>query len=371
MALLQMINSVRGKIREERIGLISVNDLLTTEIIDLLNDAASEILESHDWSFDTRFDGILFYPGINSVVQSINDGLADSIALMYDATSDPTAFNISDTGDGQMFEDMDEFGFRYSGDRRSWIVPNGTAGTNLDTNDAYAVTNIDKIGNGIQFSLGNPLFSEGSFISLFTDWSIFANEHVLPATVRQVLSAHSDEHDLSLEFVDRAGDFNQRVPRKQLYTSDITEVMIVGGSLVTTSRTESTGTWATGLGAVAATTGIGAMIWPIPENDLRIHYSYRYQHPDMATETDSLAGVPKNVVHLIEWRAVQMAFESGIKNDVLRARHAERQVEKRLIRALEADDPQPNRRRVPIDFRASGRYINPRRRWASQTTPTP
>ncbi len=66
MALLQMINQVRGKLREERIGSIATSDLLTTEIIDLINDAGSEILEAHEWDFDVRHDGKLFNPGKQS-----------------------------------------------------------------------------------------------------------------------------------------------------------------------------------------------------------------------------------------------------------------------------------------------------------------
>ncbi len=103
MALLQMVNAVRGKLREERIGAISSTDLLTTEVIDLLNDAGSEILEGNDWEFDVRHDGRLFYPSSQTGTNAVFGG---SVGLAAYRNVSSTVWSLLSTGDtvsGEVF----------------------------------------------------------------------------------------------------------------------------------------------------------------------------------------------------------------------------------------------------------------------------
>jgi hypothetical protein len=112
------------------------------------------------------------------------------------------------------------------------------------------------------------------------------------------------------------------------------------------------------------------MVWPIPSADLHLEYSYRVQHADLSAETDAWDGVPANIIHAIEWLAYQKALDSGIQNDPQAAARAERQVEKRVLRAKLTQSNQPNRRLVPSSFDAP-RGHSSRRRWATQTISAP
>jgi hypothetical protein len=108
------------------------------------------------------------------------------------------------------------------------------------------------------------------------------------------------------------------------------------------------------------------MVWPIPNADLHLQYTYRVQHSDLAVATDEWAGVPANIIHLISLRAFQMALDSGIQNDPQAAARVERQVEKRLLRAQMKQSRQPNLRRVPTSFGMQPRGST-RGRWATQS----
>jgi hypothetical protein len=356
MALLEMLNSVRGKLREERIQAISDTDLLTTELINLINDAGSQILEENDWDFDIRHDGQLIYPAKMS-----------GVAAAVGTSATPDQYNAEPwvtvvTGDG-ITSPFDEDAWRLShANRRSRVVVSGSSAisqTSLIIDDVQVIFNA-----AIRMVLAdNPQLEYDTSLA----WETYCNEAVLPATVKEVLSARSEQGDVPLEFVDRAQAFEVAVPRPNLIYSDIPEVLSVGGTINNTQNSvQGDATY----GPVAQRSGTSAMVWPIPLNDLYIQYSYRIRHSDLSDATDEWAGVPNDVLHLIEWTAVQMAYDSGIQNDPQRALRVESQVEKRRARALAKSGAQPSRRRVPSMFRAHHRDHS-RRRWATQLTPTP
>jgi hypothetical protein len=199
-------------------------------------------------------------------------------------------------------------------------------------------------------------------------WTTYANEVVLPDTVKDVLSVRNEEEPVRLEFANRDIEFDSRVPRQTDRYGTQPEVVTVGGTINSTART-STVAWST-ISDEASVTGTGCMVWPIPNVDLHLQYSYRVQHADLSTAASAWAGVPANIIHLIEWRAFQMALDSGIQNDPVAAARAERQVEKRTLRAQMNQSRQPNRRRVPTSFGMQPRGST-RGRWATQSITAP
>lgn len=351
MALLQMINSIRGKMREERITAIVSTDQLTTEIIDLINDAGSEILEEHDWPFDVRYDGKLRNPA------KLVGTDVDIIAIVPDDnTTDGIAFTLQ--SDGADFTETRANASQLTGQYRSRIL--FTDSTTL-ANTPFV---IEKITSGI-LNWGGALVNKSVYIDggNTEGWTAFVHEHVLPSTCREVLSAYSAESDVPIQFIDRTQDFERQIYRTGNIFNDIPEVIMIGGTISNSYFVNSSGP---GSYSIASASGIGATLWPIPENEITIDYTYRVQHADLSAATDVWTGVPKDVVRLIEWKALYYANITGIQTDKDLAREVERQVERRLGRALTNYNPQPNRRRVPTDFRNRG-YINPRRRWSSQT----
>ena len=357
MALLQMVNSVLGKIREERITAINASNLVVTEVIDLINDAGAEILEGYDWSFDVRHDGRFFYPGS----QSGTNGTFGGASIEDTSTGDTgSLLFLGDTDAGEVFADIDLAGFRMSHPARARVIATGSS----QPNDAIVMTQVSYLALGIALNFANTLH-----MTPITGcaWTTYCNETLVPSTVRLVLSARHEDRDLALEFVDREIEFDSIIPRAHFQFSDCPEVISVGGMMSTTAVGN---VWPGALPIQASETGVGAMIWPVPSSDMTIHYSYRVQHSDLAADADVWANVPKNIIRAIEWLAVQKAYDSDIRNDAEKGARAERQVEKRIARALQNHNTQPNRRRIPHAFNSTSGG-NSRRRWASQTITAP
>ncbi len=359
MALLQMINAVRGKLREERIASISTSDLLTTEIIDLINDAGSEILEGNDWEFDKRHDGRLWYPSSQSGTFAT---LTENTII--EGETDVRLQLSGDAATGEVFDDVaaiDLAGFRCSGNRmRSRVVLTGATSF---ANTSWIITSVDLAISTMHLVIQDALKLDATAGDVA--WTTYASEVVLPTNVKDVLSVRHEDNPLSLEFVDREMGFDKWVPRATDSYSTTPEVVTIGGTITSTARLDTGPLW-TGISAEAAVTGVGAMVWPIPSADIHIQFSYRVQHSDLSTATDTWTGVPDNVIHAIEWKAFQLAQLSGIQPDPEGARGSEREVERRIARALGNQSRQPNRRRVPRTF-GGHPHGNPRRRWASQS----
>jgi len=364
MALLQMINAVRGKLREERIDLISADDQLTEEIIGLLNDAGSAVLEGNDWDFDIHHDGRLFYPTSQS--GTYLGFVAQKLPLNASAAR---LFYSADAGSGEVFEDDDAIdlaGFRCSGNRaRARLLVTDSS----KPNTSWIITSIGKGAAQLDVTISGNFFVDGvgDSAAVFA-WETYVNEVVLPSTVKDVLSVRNEEEPVRLEFVEREMQFDQWVPRTTDSRGDRPEVVMVGGTITSTARTSSTA-WDS-ISNANAVTGIGCTIWPIPNADVHLGYSYRVQHADLSLATDEWPGVPNDIIHAIEWLAYQFALDSGMQNDPEAAKRAERQVEKRIARALNKQSRQPNRRRIPRAF-GDRPHGDLRRRWASQTISAP
>ena len=361
MALLQMVNSVRGKLREERVGSISSTDLLTTEIIDLINDAGSEILEGDDWEFDVRHDGRLWFPASQSGTGAIFTSA--SLPSRYESSNTPVISTVVDTASGEVFNDVDLAGWRMSGNRVRSRIFNGNS---IYPNTSWIITDVDRAATQLNLTLGSDLRIDNDDPSGV--WTSYGNEVVLPTTVKDVLSVRHEEEPIRLEFVNRSNQFDRWVPRSTDSFSTRPHLVEVGGTITSTSRT-ATVAWTT-ISAEAAVTGTGVMIWPIPSADVQLEYSYRVQHADLTTATSAWSGVPAGVIRMIEWRAYQGALDSGIQNDPEAALRAEKQVEKRRLRAQMNQSRQPNRRRVPTEFGYGGGGSS-RRRWSSQSIAAP
>ncbi len=365
MALLEMVNSVRGKLREERITTISATDFLTTEIIELINDAGSEILEGDDWEFDVRHDGRLFLPSSQTGTTAMFGDSFISGNPIYDNGASVSLSTLEDTDSGEVFEDVDLAGFRCSGNSvRSRLLATGSDYPNT----SWIITDVTIDASWLVLTLGSNLNLESDAAETGA-WTTYANEAVLPATVKDVLSIRNEEEPLRLDFINRDLEFDARIPRPTDSFSGVPEVAIVGGTMTSTSRTTGTDAWTT-ISDVDARTGVGITVWPIPNTDIHLEYSYRVQHADLSADTDSWDGVPANVIRIIEWLAFQKALDSGIQNDPEAATRAERQVEKRRLRAQASQTRQPNLRRIPTSFGSRGGR-NSRSRWATQSITAP
>ncbi len=124
------------------------------------------------------------------------------------------------------------------------------------------------------------------------------------------------------------------------------------------------------LGAETSTL-LGLLVWPIPTTARVLQYTYMIGHDALtsATPTGTFPRVPENVIHLIEWRAVEMAY-AGPEKDPAQFATAARIVAEKLAAAVRSDERVPTRRYIPTMF-GGHRHHGFRRRWATQEITNP
>lgn len=303
---LQLVNRIRRKLRMgPDLSAFSSTDELTNVLLDMLNEGKREVLEHREWDFDIRHDGILkcvkerTYTTGTSVVSLTNIG--------------NTGVDVSAT---------------YSGSLRSRVMVTSDA-TYGDT--SFIITNITNTGGNDVYTIGVgwPGSTDGA-----ASLKIFASEYILPSTVRDVLSVRHEEGEIALHFLDKSTELDPALPNPNLDSSDQPEAVYVGSTVRNTT-----------LDGADPSYGLGMMVHPIPSENVVIHYSYRYRHPDLTAATSEIENVPAHVEDLIVDAAVARAQMSGVANDPTLAALNVREVRRRADEAVKMTRPDPGRRR--------------------------
>jgi len=335
--LLQMVNSVRQKLRGgDPLTSLPSGDSEVDTAVGLINDAASDILGRRKWSFLNRDDGrAVFPPKFTGTGMELDRTVGGHTLKIPSPTGDQ---------DRLMTENV-VMRFRSLEDS---IIPNTSA----------AIATIVYSGIGPHYTVVTTEAWWGDEVSDATStWDMFAYEHVLPATVGQVLSVRHEETPLALEFEERYVRFDHAVPRPQ-DSFAIPEVAVVGGLAATTEDSGGTQRY-----------GVRMAVWPIPSAQTMLRYSYTYVPAALSAGTDVLTGVYENVVRLIEWRAVELAMASTEKDPEQYA-PITRVVAQMYAAAIESDKRAPARRLIPRSF-GTGSVGSYRSRWADQTVTDP
>ena len=338
---LDLVNKLRRRMRDEPLAAFAGTDD-ELENRDLLNDAASEVLDTYDWDFMNRDDGQAYFPGLHT-------GTTLTVTAGSSAGQTNADAEIANSG-------------KWASPRRSRIVhtdsstlPNVSYKLDDVTNEATR----DFVLDGTY--RGGGATGTGAF-------TLYCHEQVLPSSVKQVLSVVDEDRPLHLEHVDKHTSFDRVVPRALDSQADGPSVVYVGSGIESTSYNVSTG----GAGAVAGQQGMGRMVWPIPEQDVLLDYSYVAQHVEMTAAADVLTYVPDAVAEAIVWVAFDSALVSNIESDGRRAVQVAGKTRQRLERLQREYSRQPLRRRVMEPFRRGGRIgLHPNHRWANKTIPAP
>lgn len=333
-----MVNDLRAKARSgEVLTTIASTDEESAMMVRTLNRAARTVLESHQWPFDVRDDGHVLF----DAPFTISDATGSTV--LKDNT------NVSWASQA----DYAEIVARLHGD--PWRLLFTDAATYPNT--SYRVLN----ASGIAFSGGTVslLISPGyldATTNVEPDLYFFQNEALLPTTVRRVLSVRHQERPLQLDFVERHVAFDRAVPR-QFDRTGQPEWVYVGGSVTSTYDTDQ---------ATAGTTGIGMMVWPLPNERTKLDYSYVYRHPELVNATDTLAGVPDRIVDLIVDRAWLYMLTSNAESDPALANQVRADWDAEYAEAKRQMRTDPLRRRIPHrGFRRS-----PWAEWDQQEIPS-
>lgn len=280
VTLIQMINRVRRRHRFPDVTTLTADDLVSP-VQDALNESARQVLESRSWDFLIRHDGMLT---TRPRVQ------ASGVVILKLGGLD----QISDTVPSTTATD-------HAGDfvTRARITSDASFG---DT--SFRVPSVRNFGGQSVYFLDTAWPGSSD---LAASLELFAAEYLLPDTVGDVLSVRHQEQDLELCFVPRQHGFDSVVQRYHESFSDSPRVVYVGAQITSTYDRDQ---------ASSGDTGLGMLLYPTPESELALHYSYRYRHADMTETTDTLVGVPNHVVDQIIELAVAKTYISHIGNDI-------------------------------------------------------
>jgi hypothetical protein len=330
-----MVNQVRRRLREESLVSFDSGEL-TVAVKDLINEAAREVLDSHEWSFMIREDGEAFFPGIHTGGNTMRITQYASTGVFFDSGITPDITN------------------KWTSPRRSRMV--STSSTEL-ADQSYPLLSLTSTLNG-SFVLQGKYY--GSSQVTGGAFKLYANEMALPADVKQVLSVRNEDEPVRLEEVEKYIQFDTIAPRPLDSTSSKPDIVYVGGTVRGTADTAGE------VGLLSS----GIMVWPVPSSDVLLKFSYVSRPNALDSETDTLSYVPEEVQDLICWRAFEKALDSNIEDDPDRALRVRRNNETRTARLLESDEVGRSRRRVLSPFRASGWGPGPYSRWASTPVPS-
>lgn len=279
---LQLVNRVRRELRWGDTSSFAAD--LDKVILDRVNDAVATLFESWDWDCDIRHDGAILTAAAIDYTNTANLTNGSKPALPI-AFADPLDDNLKRCGIPRMWAPGDA-GF---GNTSFRITSYAYAGATTLTIEA---------GPGISTWPGTTDIT--STVKLFTP------EYVLPPTVRKVIAARCQEHDLYLEQSNRPQVFERLIRRIHENICDTPEIMMIGG--VQRSVYDTGTSYASTL--PYPVTGTIVLVWPAPSGEYVINYSYLLQRTDLAAITDTLTGCDRALEDLV----VQLAFARSMQN---------------------------------------------------------
>jgi hypothetical protein len=303
---LQLVNRVRLRTR----GGGAFADLESIEaqtILQCVNEAKDYVLETRDWEFDHRHDGVLV---TQAVVESGTLGVTSGQAAITTSAAD--------------------------------MLPVGDFSTRLlvTADAAYATTAVRLVSHsGTAGTLAGAWVGSTNAAAAY---KAVVYEYVLPDTVKDVTSVRFQDDELSLDFVAREEGFHKHVPRPTQEISDNPQLIVVGSYVTRTGA------------AAAGATGLGFLIWPCPLSAYQLDYSYKVRHP-LLSATQGLENVPEAQVHDIVLAAFAF-YEGSAGKDPDMAGANMRVADGRMARHGAMDSADPNRHRPlrSMDERSGG-----------------
>jgi hypothetical protein len=298
-----LVNRVRREIGWEDVA--AVTDRVSVILVDLIGAAQREVLETLEWNFTDRHDGVLKLVKKRSYTTATATAASTTVSIV--GGTDYT---------------------KYAGAFRSRLVVTEDAAYG---ETSFIVTNAATSGGDDTYTI--DLAWPGTTGTGNLNADLFVAEYQLPATVGDVLSVRDEEGDVSMEFVDKTTTFDMLYPNQHQSTAAQQTMVHVGGTTTNTT-----------LSGATATTLLGMWVWPVPTEDKVLRYSYRYRPAALALLTDSL-DVPEHIVDDIVDLSVARAFRSKIAHDPDLAAQREISTQARLRRKQQMTNPQPGQRR--------------------------
>jgi len=324
-----MVNRFLRKYRLDTVSVLTSPEALAA--LDCINDAKEEALDSRTWTFDEREDALATLPYYASASTTLAATNGANIAGGADATSGATL----------------------DGSHTLRVVISSSSDR---ANTAHACSGVQIIGGAISFYLTHAW--DGTTATSQTA-NAFAAEYQFPShtngdsQVRQLLSMTHQERPLRLIEIDKNFHFDRLVTRLHDSIGSDPEVVYYGRPIYSTDSSVSTPTRALRSGCI---------IWPIPTSSARLDYTYRYRHTRLEATTDTLEGVPENVVNAIVELAYGFSLNTKFGNDPKLADRVIAAATTRVQRLHDADRRTPHRPKpVPSLDNVGGNHQTGRR----------
>lgn len=267
---LELINKVMLFRRQPPISAYQSTNPEHVATLNAINMAKEDILSTRRWEFDLRTDGQL-------VTKASLSSLGLSPTPTFTASAGATSGQIA-LGSSRTIE----------GDFVARLVPTGDSD--------YSSTGF-RITSAISVMSSSVLSFQLSMPKAFnaTEADVIYAEYLLPDTVREVVRVSHEQQELRLEQVGATVEYPEIVPTVYGDTGE-PRMIAVGGFDLSTYTTSGT----------VPAPRLRAVVWPVPDDEYILTYSYYYAHPDLVTETDVLSGVPPAVVNDIVWQATSI-----------------------------------------------------------------
>lgn len=288
--LLQLVNRVRRRLRAGDTAESGFDqDELNIVLVDLLNASGDAVLGQNEWSFEVRHDGVIRtfarveYEETNSFLIPL---VADSSVTTYGSLTRDIVDTIAQTTATANVQRLLIGGWASAADTALHVLRGQDGGTSLLILGETLVDGLHSVPDG-------PV-------------THFANEYLLPATVRRVLSVTHQEGDLRLEETNRSQVFDRFAKRPHELFSDRPEIVVVSG------RRDGYHTYAEGADPGEAPSGASLLLWPTPISNLNLHYSYVIAYPQLSAVTDEWDGIDP----MVESAIVELAYAKAMQTDV-------------------------------------------------------
>lgn len=274
ITLLEMVNRVRLYRRQPTTTVIATSEDSVT--VNAINTAIDNALSTQKWPFDLRKDGQL-------ALRARLDG------LLFTTTAGSSSAGIARL---LGLVDADVFG-----DYAVRVLPDGI--------DEYANTalRIEKASAVSIVSTTAVLEVTMPDTEVAVACELHYAEYMLPATVREVVRVTYQERPLELDQVDPTVRYAELFPAPHARLGPPEKVSIGGFDTPTYDS-----------GSAAPDPKLRMAIWPVPDDEYIINYSYYYKHPELSDATDTLVGVETGVVNNILMEATSIVMMTWDQN---------------------------------------------------------
>jgi hypothetical protein len=274
---LELVNRVRLFRRQPTTTVLTTPE--DTVTLNAINMAIEDVLSTKRWEFDLRHDGQMT--------------LRSNLDL--DQVGTEIGVSNSKLGIARLagLTDEDVFG--------DYIVT-----VQIGSSTPYPNTSIRAVSSDpVTFGVNSTLFADFTFNDSLsvTDGELYYGEYIMPDTVREIVRVSHQETSIELKQADPVVRYNELFPDAYESTGP-PEVIAVGGYDIPTYNS----------GGSVPTPGLRFAVWPIPDDNYIINYSYYYRHPELLGASAALVGVPTSVVNDIVLQATSTVMMTWDQN---------------------------------------------------------